>query len=307
MAQIHQIHDKFFKRSLKEKRIAVDFLGAHLPPTLFQRLDIKTLSLTDKSLVLPKLREVHCDVIYQCKIGHQDSYIFFLLEHQSNVPELMAFRKLQYTVGLMDDHLRAGHTKLPLVLPICLYHGNESPYPRSRDIYDEFSHPELAREFFFKPFHLIDLTTLSQETIETHGLAALMEMLFKHYQAKDVANKFKQIMQNSLFTRTIYQIGKPYLVDVINYMLYSDRGEHSPSADTLIDVLVEVLPNEREAIMTFAEQLEYRGKQKGIQEGWQASKIEIAKNMLAEGFDFSIVKKMTGLSNEEMTALAQKH
>ncbi len=295
MTQIHQIHDKFFKCSLKEKRIAVDFLHAHLPPALFQRLDIESLSLTDKSLVLPKLREIHCDIAYKCKIDQQDGFILFLIEHQSNAPELMAFRKLQYTVSLMNDYLREGHTKLPLVLPICLYHGSESPYPHSTDIYDEFDNPELARELVFKPFHLIDLTTLSQETIEKHGLAAVMEMLFKHYQAKDVVNKFKQIVRNSVFTQTIYQIGTPYFEDVLHYMLYSNGDEHSPSANTLIDMLVETLPNEREVIMTFGEQLERKGK------------LEVAKNMLAAGVDLAFIKQVTELSDEEITALVEKH
>ncbi len=299
MEQIHQIHDKFFKRSLKKKRIAVDFLHAHLPPALFRRLDIESLSLTDKSLVLPKLREIHCDIAYKCKIDQQDGFILFLIEHQSNAPELMAFRKLQYTVSLMNDYLREGHTKLPLVLPICLYHGSESPYPHSTDVYDEFINPTLARELVFQPFHLIDLTTLSQETIEKHGLAAVMEMLFKHYQAKDVVNKFKQIVRNSVFTQTIYQIGTPYFEDVLHYMLYSNGDEHSPSANTLIDVLVETLPNEREVIMTFGEQLEQKGRQK--------CKLEIAKNMLTAGADLAFIKQVTELSDEEITALVVKH
>ncbi len=309
--QIHQIHDKFFKRSLKEKRIAVDFLRAHLAPALFQRLDKETLTLTDKSLVLPKLRELHCDIIYRCKIDQQDGFIFFIIEHQSSAPELMAFRKLQYTVALMDEYLREGHTKLPLVIPICLYHGSESPYPHSVDVYDEFSYPEMARELVFKPFRLIDLTIFSQEALEKHGLAAVMEILLKHYQAKDFINKLKQIVQSDIFVHTVHQMGGAYFNDVLHYMFYSNGEEKSPSADTLVDVLVEALPDKREAIMTFAEQLEQKGEQKGRQEGLQKgrqeSKIEIAKKMLTEGFDISIVKKVTELTDEEMRPLVQKH
>ncbi len=303
MAMIHHIHDKFFRRSLKEKRIAVDFLHAHLPPELYQRLDTETLTLTDKSLVLPQLREIHCDIVYKCQIDQQDGYVFFLIEHQSSADELMAFRKLQYTVGLMDEHIRAGHAQLPLILPICLYHGTQSPYPYSTDIYNEFSNPILARELVFKPFHLIDLTTLSEETIEKHGLAALMEILFKHYRAKDFAHKIKQIAHSGLLAHIIREIGQPYFKEALTYMYHSSGDERSPSVSSVTEMLIEALPNEREVIMTFAEQL----KQAGQQEGRQESKIEIAKKMLAVGAELAFIKEVTELSAEEITALIQKH
>ncbi len=315
MAMIHHIHDKFFKRSLKEKRIAVDFLHAHLPAHLYQLLNIDTLTLTDKSLVLPKLRELHCDIVYQCQINQQEGYVFFLIEHQSSALEMMAFRKLQYTVALMDEHLRAGHAQLPLILPICLYHGSESPYPHSTDVYDEFNNPALARELVFKPFHLIDLTTLTEEAIEKHGLAALMEMLLKHYRTKDFVGQLKHLVDSGLWAHTIHQLGQTYLTDVLHYAFYSSGDTHSPSADTLIQRLAETLPDEREAIMTLGELLEQRGEQRGQQkgrlEGQQQGEhqkaLAIAKNMLAKGVELAFIEEVTELSADEITTLIQTH
>lgn len=59
METVRQPHDRFCKSS-----IAADLLKAHLPPELFKRLDLNTLHLTDKSLSLPKLREMHCDMVH---------------------------------------------------------------------------------------------------------------------------------------------------------------------------------------------------------------------------------------------------
>ena len=70
----------------------------------------------------------------------------------------MAFRLLHYIVSLSHEHLQQGHKKLPIILPLCIYHGEVSPYPHSTDLYDNFEDSELARKVAFKPFKLIDLT-----------------------------------------------------------------------------------------------------------------------------------------------------
>src|SRR5260363_241928 len=78
----------------------------------------------------------------------------------------MALYVLQGSVSLMAQHLKEGHDKLPLVLPICIYHGKISPYPNSADIFDHFEDPDLARALVFKPFSLVDLTTMTEEAIK---------------------------------------------------------------------------------------------------------------------------------------------
>src|SRR5260364_446349 len=132
MSISHQPHDKYFKASLKERQIAVDFV------------------------------EIHSDIVYRCQFDGKDGYIpiLFLLEAFSTAPTHIAFHLLQYVVNLMNDALKAGSKKLPLVLPLCVYHGETSPFPQSTDIYDDFDDPDLARAMMFKPFSLIDLTTL---------------------------------------------------------------------------------------------------------------------------------------------------
>src|SRR5260364_132605 len=83
MAISHPPHDKYFKASLKERQIVVDFLKSHLQPGLYQCLDLSTLHLTDKSLGMPELREMHCDIVYKGTIDGKDGYIpiIFQLEH----------------------------------------------------------------------------------------------------------------------------------------------------------------------------------------------------------------------------------
>ena len=45
------------------------------------------------------------------------------------------------------------------------------------------------------------------------------------------------------------------------------------------------------------------GKKQGIEQGISAAKIEIAKEMKSQGYDNSAIKKLTGLSIEEIENL----
>lgn len=51
--------------------------------------------------------------------------------------------------------------------------------------------------------------------------------------------------------------------------------------------------------MTFAQQLE----QRGIQQGMQQRNLEVAKNLFSAGVDVKVIKQSTGLSDEELSRL----
>jgi predicted transposase/invertase (TIGR01784 family) len=183
MSIIHQPHDKFATISLKQIAIAKDFFKVHLPAEVYQQLDLTSLQSIDKTYISPELQSLQGDIIYRCQINGKEGYIpiLLLIEHQSTAAEHMAFRLLQYTVKVMQDHLNAGYDKLPIVLLLCLYHGMQSPYPYSNDIYDDFADIALARQWVFKPFQLIDLTQFTSQELQKHGMAAVMEIFLQSY------------------------------------------------------------------------------------------------------------------------------
>jgi predicted transposase/invertase (TIGR01784 family) len=105
------------------------------------------------------------DILYAVTILEKTGYIYLLIEHQSNPEVLMPFRLQQYIFSIMTQHLKQKTTKvLPLVMPMVFYHGKEK-YPYSTDIFQLFGdHSNLAQELFLKPFQLIDLTIIPDET-----------------------------------------------------------------------------------------------------------------------------------------------
>ncbi|GAM53684.1 putative transposase [bacterium endosymbiont of Mortierella elongata FMR23-6] len=256
--------------------------------------------------------------MFSCQIDGKTGYIplIFLAEHFSTAPEHIAFRFLQYTLSAMEDHLKAGHNKLPLILPICVYHGRPSPFPHSTDIYDEFEDAELARELVFKPFRLIDLTVLNEETIQHHGTAALMELLLKQAWVKDLLSTFRQLLESGILKQVLDQTTETYLLSVLNYAV--NQGDENQPVEAFIQLLKKGLPERKEMIMTFAEQLEQRGRQQGLeqgrqegmQQGMQQGRQEeartIAQNLSAMGMDKAFIGKVTGLSDEDVTTLLKQ-
>src|SRR5260363_206522 len=261
MSISHQPHDKYFKASLKERQIAVDFLKSHLQPGLYQRLDLSTLHLTDKSLGMSELREMHCDIVYKCTIDGKDGYIpiIFQLEHLASAPKHMALYVLQGSVSLMAQHLKEGHEKLPL-----------------------------------------------------------MELLFKWYSAKNLLEALKQATDGAVWRLTLSHTTELYFEAVLEYLC--STGNQNQSADELKEILSKLLPEKRESIMNFAQQLEQRGKQIGYQEAlkatyadaWRAAqqdaehktKIKTARKMLDAGSPLEFVKLVTDLGDEDLVALS---
>lgn len=296
---IHQAHDKLFKYSLSKKRIAVSFLKSRLPQAIYQRINIATLRLTDKSFVLAEFREIHSDIVYQCQINEKEAFIFFILEHESTAnDELMAFRQLQYTVSAMDQCLRQGYKRLPIILPMCVYHGDKSPYPHSQDVYDYFEVPELARQIVFKPFLLIDLTVLSDEELSKDGPAYLMEMLLKHSRAKNFLTILNEQLKSIQLILNL--LGKEYRRFVIKYMVNETQDESPEAIRQLIQKLNTIFPEEKKTIMTFADQLRQEGHKEGHKEGQKAEDFVIAERMLARGYSLEEIKKITLLSEQDL-------
>ena len=182
---IHHPHDGFFKHSLSNLTVAKHLLQAHLSPSITQRIQWNSLRLSHKSYTDEKLKQLHSDVVYTCQIDQKSAYIYLLIEQQTTPDPLLPFRFLEYNVAMLSDHLaqqkeeKKKATRLPIILNLCLYSGNKTPYPYSVDIYDCFEDPILARAELFKPLSLIDLGQIDDEALKTHGTADLMELLLK--------------------------------------------------------------------------------------------------------------------------------
>lgn len=75
--------DKLFRRSMQEKKIAIELLKTYLPAELVEKIDFSTLTLLNGSTLLKNLKLTHADCVYGCTIQGQDGFIILNCEHQS--------------------------------------------------------------------------------------------------------------------------------------------------------------------------------------------------------------------------------
>lgn len=302
-------HDGLFKKFLGDLTIARDFLQIHLPEKLCALCDFSTLKMESGSFIEPDLRSQCADMLYSVQTTTGKGYIYTLIEHQSCPEKLMAFRLLRYTVATMQRHLEQGNDTLPVVIPLLFYQGKTSPYPYSTHWLECFSDTELAKSVYMQAFPLVDVTVIPDEEIVTHRHVALMELVMKHIRNRDMLELSQEIA--GLLNHWALQ---PELFrGLMGYIV--ERGNTSDAKKFLYQI-AEKATDYREVVMTIAEQLRQEGRQEGFQLGEQKgmqlgeqkgeknASVKIARQLLSNGVDRSIVKMSTGLSDAEIDNLS---
>ncbi|HGP2812326.1 TPA: Rpn family recombination-promoting nuclease/putative transposase [Salmonella enterica] len=283
-------HDAVFKTFLRHPETARDFMEIHLPVSLRQLCDLRTLKLEPGSFIEKNLRAYYSDVLWSLKTREGDGYIYVVIEHQST-PD-------------------AGHKHLPLVVPMLFYHGVDSPYPFSLCWLDEFANPEVARRLYAAAFPLVDITVVSDDDIMQHRRIALLELIQKHIRQRDLLGLVERIA-SLLVTGCA---NDRQLKALFNYLMI--QHGHTPRFTTFIRDVVGHVPHTKERLMTLIERIraadrrkgERQGRQvgleegleKGLEKGQRVAALRIARQMLADGLDRETVQRFTGLTAEEL-------
>ncbi|PRP68831.1 transposase [Chromobacterium amazonense] len=301
-------HDIVFKQFLSEPATARDFLSIHLPPALRALCDLDTLRLESSSFVEPELRPYFSDVLYSLQMAGRPGYVLALVEHQSTPDKIMAFRLMRYGIAAMHQHLRNGHDRLPLVIPLLFYHGSPSPYPFSMNWLDLFDDPQAAAALYTQPFPLVDVTVIPDDEILQHKRVALLELVQKNIRQRDMMDFVQELA-------VLLQLGfcsDEQLTSLLHYMMQA--GE-TAQPEVFLQTLAHSSPQYEELVMTIAQQLEERGRQEGmavgvergrqegLQEGEKRGIVQVARQMLAKGMDRQAIQELTGLSEQELSQL----
>jgi predicted transposase/invertase (TIGR01784 family) len=292
-------HDLFFKANLENKVRAKKWIQTHINKDIVSNIDFKVMQSLPTEFIQSNLRKVVSDVLYSVKIKGKDAYIYFLLEHQSSSDELMAFRMLTYTVQIMQWHLSQGNKKLPLVIPCVLYHGKESPYPYSSNVVDCFEDVELAKEYAFRSFDLIDLTMMDDKKIEDFDTSLFFEYMLKHSREKDFIDQLISILSANPDKSLYFYGGIDWINKVLSY-IESRRDIDQASIDKLIKVINKNTDGE---YMTTIERWREESKNQGVHIGEDRRNHEMAIEMLKDDHGVEMVVKYSKLSLSEVTEL----
>ena len=316
-------HNNFFQQSMQDRLIAQDFFRAHLPKRLLNQLDLDKLARMPDNFVDTSLVARASDLIYRvpsCQTGN-DNYLIAFVEHQSRGEKFMPLRMLGYKMRIWEAHHKQHPDQLlPQVYGLILYHGRTSPYPHSTDIWSLTDDPESCKKDFVDPAPLVDLTIMSDEEIQSHGHAALMEMSQKHIFAKDMLPILRDSLL-ALMREVLDQEDGDYIRSVLHYLAdkanISDRQE---AADLLLtletdytgDIMTTLAEHWREegvskgiaqGMMQGREEGIQVGIEKGISKGRQEGMLKIAKSMLTANEPVDKIMQFTDLSRHAIETL----
>ena len=257
-------HDRVFRASMKNIKVARDYFLKHLPKEILDVTDLNTLELRPETYVDEQLKLAQSDVLYGVQIAGKKAYLYLLCEHQSTPDKWMPFRVMKYEVNIWADHLNQfGGDSLPLIVTTVFYNGRK-PYIHSTDFRDLLNAPkELIDAVWRQPFKLIDVHAITDQEIRQHKWIGILEFFMAHIFARDFQPYLEQAM--AILKELEAENGSDYVVTLLNYALTTVDIE---SIEGFVDVVKQKLSvNTGEKMGTLAEKLMERGEQRGIQKG----------------------------------------
>ena len=183
---IHNPHDKLLFKSLKDLRVARDFIKAYLPKELLKDADLDSIKLYNSKMISSQYKKFEADIIYEIKIKGKPILLLFHCEHQSTPDENSPLRIWQYLLLLLQEY-KTNHPKehLPLVYPFILYTG-EKPYTYSTYLFDLFGPQKaLAEKYLLNPIPIVDVCRIPDEEMQKRLWFGLVQYAFKHRQTKE--------------------------------------------------------------------------------------------------------------------------
>lgn len=121
MEIINNPHDKLFKKTFSDIKIARDFLSNYLPGEIVNKIDLNNIQIVKDSFIEENLQETFSDILYKTSVNNQDAYIYILFEHKSYPYKLITIQFLKYIINIWELLIKQKDIKndnLPIILPI---------------------------------------------------------------------------------------------------------------------------------------------------------------------------------------------
>lgn len=281
MGEIKNIHDKLVKEKLSQKEIAIDFLENYLPKELLEIINLNKIEILKDSYVTGNLEEYFSDILYKVKIEEETGYVYVLFEHKSYYDKDVGLQLLEYMIQCWQRNKKSKE-KLPVILPIVIYHGKEK-WQKGNKLSDILEIKDERLRKYVPDFEYIfyDICRYSEKEIIGKTEIKLLLRLLKYGSMESLKEELKTILE--LLKEVTEDAGK-----FKTYMLYIiEMIEMEP--EKLAKIVSKELSKEGgDLVMTTAQILMERGKQEGILEGRQEGIKEGERKGLLEGIELGL-------------------
>lgn len=192
---IHQPNDKLFKQAMADSRVAKEFFTHHLPAELLAHVDLDSLVLTPHSFIDEAYKATEADVVYRLMLDGQPAYVYLLVENQSRIDNMMAFRLWVYTARLMELHHKQYPDKPLLVVYSLVVYTGQKPWDAPYDIFGLFGEQaEIAKEYLLKPYQLIEVQRLDDTALRQQLWSGVVEFVLKYREVRDLAQFLETLL-----------------------------------------------------------------------------------------------------------------
>ena len=122
------IHDEHFKHNFSDPKVVRDLLKHKLPQDLLEKIDLETIKMEPNEFLPSRYRtRRNVDLLYSIRNkDKRKGYTLLHLEAQSQHKKNMALRILEYHVAITRAHFKKEEGKIPFILTLVLYNGEEA-------------------------------------------------------------------------------------------------------------------------------------------------------------------------------------
>jgi len=285
-------HDKRYKRLFSNKSLVKELFESFVNESISTEIDFNSLERLDKSFITDKFKEKESDLIYRVNLKEKSCYIYLLIEFQSTVDPSMSLRILRYICEFYEFLTENEKmTTLPAVFPLLLYNG-EGKWTSKENIFDmiEQTIPEKYIPKF--RYYKVIINEFSKTVLKK--IRNIVSAIF--YVENSDLNELKEEIAELL---EMIKGEKPELIKLFASWVNNYLNEKEPEIIEDIRMLEEV----KTMLATSLDKQRKLWYDEGLKDGEDKGKIEAAKKMIVEGFDISVINKITGLTEKEIEKL----
>jgi hypothetical protein len=282
-------HDDLFKAAFEDPHSAAGLLRSILPPALVAALDWSTIRLESGALRKAEGGERRNDLLFSVCFRDSKAGAYFPIEHQSNPQVAMPLRGLGYTTSLWQRLLEAGglgkgaRLRLPLIVPVLV--SNAPRGWRGPTSVHDLLHPHPSEFPGLSPpnleFIVDDLFHQSDSQLQSRPLGPFPKLaLWALRDGRSVA--------------TIVRTMPAWAATIREAALAPDKNRTFAHLSNYIGALhptklpferfhaklIELVPETKEPVMSYIEQLREDARKEGLQAGHQAGSVQNGRNNL---------------------------
>src|SRR3990167_2017190 len=289
-------HDKLFKAVMAHIEVAKDFIKNNYPASLLKQIDLETLTLENGSYIDDELVQSETDILYKVNLleKEESAYLYLLVEHQSTSDKWLPFRLVKYMCRIADQEKKQNPRQeyLPIIFPLIFYNG-KGRYADSTYLFDLFGKfKEMAKEIFSKPFQLVDLNDIPDETLRAHQWSGVMELALK-YARREYTQAIKLAWVefiNKIMKKMERKTATDILIILLNYTLDQDSQGKGRLLQDWIRECAKTNSEVEKVMQTLKEKLQSEAKWEGIQQGIQKGRQQGVEQGIEQGMEQGIYR-----------------